>query len=100
MLSTTYYVLPPVYSKHNMNSQRDACGGSTEVCLPAGHWGTRAICCYEKVEQIGEGTYGQVGTSTFPAVYSIVYCRESSMWLLVRVRVKLNRQPYYLVAGP
>lgn len=29
--------------------------------LPAGHWGTRAISCYEKVEQIGEGTYGQVG---------------------------------------
>lgn len=45
---------------HSMNSQRDTCGGSTAVCLPAGHWGTRAICCYEKVEQIGEGTYGQV----------------------------------------
>lgn len=31
-----------------------------DVRLPVGHWGTRAINCYEKVEQIGEGTYGQV----------------------------------------
>ena len=45
-----------------MDSQRDTCGGVKAVCLPAGHWGTRAICCYEKVEQIGEGTYGQVST--------------------------------------
>lgn len=30
------------------------------VRLPDDHWGTRSISCYEKVEQIGEGTYGQV----------------------------------------
>lgn len=35
-------------------------GGVMAVRLPADHWGTRAISCYEKVEQIGEGTYGQV----------------------------------------
>ncbi|CAM9431990.1 unnamed protein product [Ascophyllum nodosum] len=28
--------------------------------FPTGHWGTHSISCYEKVEQIGEGTYGQV----------------------------------------
>lgn len=30
------------------------------VRLPEDHWGTRSISCYEKLEQIGEGTYGQV----------------------------------------
>jgi len=30
------------------------------VRLPDDHWGARSISCYEKVEQIGEGTYGQV----------------------------------------
>ncbi|CAM9164178.1 unnamed protein product [Ectocarpus fasciculatus] len=36
------------------------CVENMTVRLPDDHWGTRSISCYEKVEQIGEGTYGQV----------------------------------------
>lgn len=39
-------------------------GVTMTVRLPIDHWGTRAISCYEKVEQIGEGTYGQVNAPT------------------------------------
>lgn len=46
------------------------------VRLPAAHWGTRAISCYEKVEQIGEGTYGQVKSSIVFEVRGDERCDE------------------------
>ena len=28
------------------------------------NWGARSVECYEKLEQVGEGTYGQVRATT------------------------------------
>lgn len=31
-------------------------------------WGSRSVDCFEKLEQIGEGTYGLVDWLTFPRI--------------------------------
>lgn len=59
------------------------------VRLPDDHWGTRSISCYEKVEQIGEGTYGQVCCNAY-RMYVHTNVRRKLLVILVFALDQLN----------
>ena len=56
---------PPAHA----NGSRDRSANAAEsgaAIAPRRHenWGARSVECYEKLEQVGEGTYGQVRATT------------------------------------
>lgn len=40
-------------------------------------WGSRTVDCFEKLEQIGEGTYGLVNFSSFRIIISDCLCGQN-----------------------